>query len=306
MSSFDPINGIPFPARQSTHRGDWVAMYLEPMPGSGERICIGVVAADTSRICARATQSLERLQWAYGAGANAISHAANIVMLEAKSIAEDQGLDRLRTALVGVEGLTVGERRRGAGRDLDDLAFLALCQSSAMAATTAEAPSETRPGERPSPIAKVVRRVVIAVRPALAQNFGRSFSLSASARATVYGFVGQNVVANFAALGGGTADAVAGQVDRAKARLWDLEQLQEGILRDVLGAPLKSRQFELLSCPQIQNADRIQASRRPASPSLLSEAVDTLEREADRFHIRWRYLGNPTEIARSLLLREAA
>jgi len=89
-----------------------------------------------------------------------------------------------------------------------------------------------------------------------APSFGRTFALSDFARRTAYGFVGQRLVANFAALGGTTSEALSGQVDRAKARLWDLWQLKESILRDVWGIPMKGCEFELLACPVVTSAAR--------------------------------------------------
>lgn len=305
MNANDPF-ALTFPQRQSNHYGNWVAVYLDPLPGSGERICVGVIAADTSRVCARSTHSLERFHGVYGMGAAPLCHAANIVMLEATAIAEERGLDSLGSGLMGIEGLSISESRRGAGRDLDDLAALALQQASAIVGLAVEqAPAAVRE-KRAGTIARSVRKLVTAVRPALARGFGRSFGLSSAARPTAYGFVGEHIVANFAALGGTTPEALAGQVDRAKARLWDLEQLQEGILRDVFGTPMRRCDFELLACPPSTTTKRALVRTRIVSPALLNEAVDTLEREADRFRIRWRYLPDLQDIARFLLSKEAA
>jgi hypothetical protein len=230
-------------------------------------------------------------------------------MSEVRAVAETDGISRLGDSINGVEGVSVGDRRIGVGRDLDDLATLALRQASTLTATElAQQPALLSPHistERASPIIKAVQRAVLMVRPALRDNFGRQYSLSDTARPTVYGFVGQRVVANFAALGGASADRLGGQVDRAKARLWDLEQLQKGVLRDVFGTPMRTCNFELLACPP-QPTAKAEAPKRPMSLGLLNEAVDTLEREADKFDIRWRFLRNPQEIAGVILEREAA
>lgn len=307
MSAAETFPGVHIAPRRSIHRGEWIPVYLDPLPGSGERICIGVVAGDGTMVRTLPVVHLERLECAYGASARSIAWSARLVMLELKSAAERNGIDGLVDSLAGIEGAYLGDRRVGAGRDLDDLALLALRQASTLVATESEDVAHVFEGvaERASPITRAVQRIVVGIRPELRGGFGRHFSLSDSARPTVYGFVGQKIVANFASLGGVSADTLGGQVDRAKARLWDLEQLQKGVLRDVFGTPMRRCDFELLACPPQYNA-RTPAPRHPMSPSLLREAVDTLEREADKFDIRWRYLRTPSEIASVLLEREAA
>lgn len=308
MSTPDLFSALRVAPRRSCHWGEWVPVYLEPLPGSGERICVGIVATDNVSIRTLAVARLERLQCAYGAAARSIAWSAHLVMLEVKAVVEAGGIDRLSDSISGVEGASVGSRRTGVGRDLDDLATLALQQASTLTATETELPTLLSPhiaAERASPIVSAVQRAVLMLRPALRDNFGRQFSLSDSARPTVYGFVGQRIVANFATLGGASADRLGGQVDRAKARLWDLEQLQKGVLRDVFGTPMRTCGFELLACPPPEIA-RVDVPKRPMSPGLLNEAVQTLEREADKFDIRWRFLRNPQEIAGVILEREAA
>ena len=307
MSESDPVGKITFPTRQANHLGEWVAVYLDPMPGSGERICIGVVASDASNVCTREPNALDRFQWVYGNSASSLCHAATLTMLEARSIAEEGGLESLASGLGGIEGLWVSQPRRGAGRDLEDLASLALRQTSALIGTVpVEDQSIFVPSERPSPIVRAVRAIVVNLRPALKSSFGRTFALSDYSRSTGYGFVGQRLVANFAALGGTGPEALSGQVDRAKARLWDLWQLKEGILGDVLGAPMRGCEFDLLACPAVSGGERGRRQVRSVSQSLLNEAAETLEKEADRFQIRWRYLPSPREIAQVVLAKEAA
>lgn len=304
----ESVAALPFAPRFSHHRGEWIPIYLDPLPGSGERLCIGIVAADGSGVRTLPVVRLEHLECAYGLSAQSIAWSAHLVMSEAKAVAENIGLEGLANALEGVEGLSVGDKRMGAGRDLDDLAVLALRQSSALMSIEPQEvllATEYMAPERSSPIAKAVQRVVVGLRPALRENFSRHFSLSHFARPTVYGFVGQRMVANFASLGGASADTLSGQVDRAKARLWDLEQLQQGVLRDVFGAPMSNRDFTLMACPPISPA-RVSSPRRPMSGGLLREAIETLEREADKFDIRWRFLRTPQEIASVILEKEAA
>lgn len=308
MSEIDFLDALHIAPRLSSYCGEWVPVYLEPLPGSGERICIGIVATDRITVRTLPVARLDRLQCAYGIAARSISWSAQLVMSEVKAVVEAEGIERLSDSIGGIEGASVGDRRVGVGCDLDDLATLALRQASTLTATESEQPVALTPHiptERASPIVKAVQRAVLMLRPALRDSFGQQFSLSDSDRPTVYGFVGQRIVANFATLGGASADRLGSQVDRAKARLWDLEQLQQGVLRDVFGTPMRTCSFALLACPPPEIA-KFAVPKRAMSPGLLNEAVQTLEREADKFDIRWRFLRNPQEIAGMILEREAA
>lgn len=306
MALHDIIQDLRIPPRSSNHRGTWVPLYLDLLPGSGERICIGVIAADTSGVTCMQVHGLDRLHTAYGPAVHSIAWSATLATLEATAIAERNGLHGLADALTGIEGLTVGSPRVGVGRDLKNLATLGLRQSSTLVACdNFENAPDLRESDRTSPLAKAVQKAVVAIRPELRDNFRRHVSLSAQARPTTYGFVGRRLIANFASLGGVSADALGPQIDKAKARLWDLEQLQKVALRDVFGQPLKNAKLELLACPPLTQP-RQQDPKRPLSPGLLKEAVNTLEREADKFEIQWRYLKDPEAVAGIILEREAA
>jgi len=93
-------------------------------------------------------------------------------------------------------------------------------------------------------------------------------------------------------------------VDRAKARLWDLEQLQKGVLQDLLGVPMRQASFELLACPPAPL--KTSSLKRQVASNQILEAAETLEREADKFDIRWRFLKTAADVAHSILSREAA
>jgi hypothetical protein len=147
-----------------------------------------------------------------------------------------------------------------------------------------------------------VKRIVVSLRPHLRQNFGRTYK-SSGARPTSFGFVGQRVIANFTPLGADSHQALSAQVDRAKARLWDLEQLQKGILRDEFGGPMQQVSFELMACP-LPTQSNVRKSM--LSPLHVREAAETLNLEARKFDIGWQLFREPREMAQSILLREAA
>lgn len=305
MNLQDLLHNLPIPPRQSNHRAVWCPLYLEPSPGSGERLCIGVVGVDENTSCALPVPNLSRLSAIYAKGARTLEWAANLAMLEVREIISRTGIEQLNLRMQGFEGFFAGEKRTGAGRDLQDLLNLALQQSSALAANLAGDTVESDTAElgRPGPIAGAVKSIVVRLRPELRESFGLQYRFSKSTRPTAFGFVGRRLVANFTSLGADSPQVLAAQVDRAKARLWDLEQLQKGVLHDSLGIPMQQASFELLACPPNAKAN---ASKRHLGTGQILEAAETLEREADRFEIRWRYLKTPADVAHSILSREAA
>jgi hypothetical protein len=307
MISPEFLASLPIPPRTSNHRGEWCPLYLEPLPGSGERVCIGVVGVDNTTFQALPVPNLGGLNSVYSKGSMSFEWAAKLAMLEVREIVSRAGIDRLNLAMSGFEGFYAGEKRVGAGRDLQDLLSLALQQSSALAARlSADSEGfEVAEVNRAGPIAGAVKRIVVGLRPQLRANFGLQYRFSKSTRPTVFGFIGRRIIANFTSLGGDSAQVLAAQVDRAKARLWDLEQLQKGVLHDSLGAPMRHASFELLACPPAITA-KTSGIKRPIGSGQVLQAAETLEKEADKFEIRWRFLKSPSDVAHTILANEAA
>jgi hypothetical protein len=296
-----------FPVRQATHEGYWLPLYLEPLPGSGERICVGVIASDGSSIEMAEVPELHRLQAVYGAATSAITFAARLTMLEAASLAKSEGLEGLQALQSRIEGLHVGDEiRRGAGRNLTDLAAIALQQASSFASlkSTGATASEVPSRGRASPLVAAVKTSVLLLRPEMRDHFQRTYKFAEHARPTVYGYVGRKLIANFATLGG-TRGVLTTQVDNAKARLWDLKHLRDGVLRDALAVPMADQAFELLVCPPVHKGVKPK-TREAASSGEVAEAGELLEREADRFDLRCRRLASVSDVANQIVQREAA
>jgi hypothetical protein len=303
MTTWDAVEIPALPPLSSTHRGTWRPLFLEPLPGSGERVCIGVAGTDGIGSDAISVSNLNRLTDVYGPAGLSFEWTARLAILEVGGAIRRLGFHELRVD--GIEGLHIGAPRTGAGRDLKDLLHLGLQQSSAIEATQATEPdSDLSVATRAGRVASAVKRIVVGLRPALRDNFARTFRAQGTGRATAFGFVGQQIVANFTSLGGDSPQALSAQVDRAKARMWDLEQLQKGILHDALGQPMRHASFELLACPPTKSGK--EPRTRLTTVGEVREAADTLEKEADKFDIRWRLFRDARELAHSIITREAA
>jgi len=293
---------IEFPARKSTHEGRWVPLFVEPMVGSGERICIGIAASDGEAVEVVAVPRLERLASVYGSATGAFQWTATLALQECEFAARNKGLEALADLKPTIGGLSFGAIRRGAGRDLGDLARVALRQASALAALDSdELAAKTAPTieATQSSVISSVRKIVGKARPELREYFNRTFSLRQGTRPLQFGFVGKKMAVNFSSLHAQSANGLAAQVDKAKARLLDLESLRDGRMVDALALRPKKLAYELF-------VHRPHFPKRSPAERLLREAEAALEQQADEFRIQWRPFDDHSSMARGLLQREAA
>jgi hypothetical protein len=296
------VDKLAFPPRRSSHEGRWLPLFLEPLVGSGERICIGVAASDGTAVEVVGVPKLERLSSIYGQATGSLRWAAELALQEVSYAAKEHGIDGLVEAKATIDGMSFGAIRRGAGTDLGDLARVALRQASSLAAIDEwdEVPYPLQVVEASQPaVVASVRRIVAKQRPDLRDYFNRQFSLRQAARPLQLGFVGKILAANFTQLSALSPAGLAGQVDRAKAKILDLESLRDGKAVDTLPLSRKKLAYELYVV-------RPALPRSSPARQLLREAEAALETQADEFHIQWRPFEGPNQMARSLMQREAA
>ena len=294
------------PKRRSTHAGRWVPMYLEPLTGSGEHICIAVAAADDSSFVVTPVADLGRFSCIYGAAAAALAWSADLIVSEAQHVLSRAGLEGLSELADRMEGLVLGPERCGAGTGLADLARLALQQVSALSAANflpaAEIAAVAESAEGGGWLESRIRQLVADRQPDLRDRFRKQFRRSQSSRPLRYGFIGKFIVANFATLQSKSSGQVSTQVDRAKARLWDLHQLDAGVLADSLELHASSMSYELV----VHRPIVFETGADGTLKSAVRAAEEELEAEADKFHIRFRPLRSVDAIADYLIEREAA
>lgn len=300
------MNEIPklaFPARRSTHEGRWLPLFLEPLVGSGERICIGVAASDGNAVEVVGVPKLDRLSSLYGQATGSLQWAADLALKEVSYAANERGIDRLAEVKASVDGMSFGAIRRGAGADLEDLARTALRQASSLAALDdwdimQAPPVEAVESSQPAVVA-TVRKIVAQQRPELREYFNRQFSMRQASRPLQFAFVGKRLAANMTQLSAVSPAGLSAQVDRAKAKILDLESLRDGKAVDTLPLRRKKLVYELYV---------VRPALPKASPArkLLREAEASLESQADDFEIQWRPFENARQMAHRLLDSEAA
>jgi hypothetical protein len=291
-----------FPARQDGVRATWAPIYIEPMVGSGERLTIGVAVANADNHLVVPVVSLPRLSCIYGKENEGLIFAAGKALDDMGVHLSSEGKSILETWVSPFEGLYKGPIRIGSGNSLEEIARNALMLCSSLVEKLEE--SEEEPDDAhgvmsESRLERLVKEKVLINMPRLENAFGREFKPEANVRKTNIGFVGEHLVANFSLL---APPYLARQVKDAKAKLWDLVQLQEYVHGAQFDLDPQLSRFELL-INRISQDDPQYSDRQVES---VQEAVNELEMEADKKEIRCRPLESPDAIAQVIVEAEAA
>lgn len=296
-----PNDQLAFPPRRDKVRGSWVPLYIEPVVGSGERITIGVAVANGGSFLVVPVPALERLSCLYGSENEALMFAAKSALDSMEGLLAKSGPEGLDSWSSPFDGIFKGSLRNGAGNSLGEIArsALMLCSSLVEKLAETEELDESRVAISESRLEKLIKERVVATRPGLEQAFGRTFQAHPRARAAKVGFVGQHIAANFSLL---APPYVSRQVKDAKAKLWDLAQVQEYLHAREFNLSSNLNRFELL-VHRVRDDDPQYSDRQILQ---VQEAVYELEVEADKKAIRCRPLRSADEIAGIIVEAEAA
>jgi hypothetical protein len=298
----DPFEQIQFPIRRSNRKASWLPVYIEPVVGSGERLCIGVVVADSHEHVVVPVPALDRLACIYGDAAASLSNGAALAMMALRHRLSTEGTASLASLRVPLEGIFTGPVRTGAGESLEDIARTCLTQSASLVERAVEEEDSVEAAERTAlstrRLERLVQETVVSTRPDLANAFNKPFRITREARPMRVGFVGRRLAANFGLLVPGP---LATLVNNAKAKLWDLEQLRTGTQAGIFQAS-SGMNFELL-VHRARGDDPQYSDRQLKS---VDAAVVELEEEADKVSIRCRPMTSPGQMAEFLLQQEAA
>lgn len=296
------LESLGFSERRSNHYGLWAPIYMEPMVGSGERLCVGIVTADADRSIVYPVPTLERLVCIYGNEVEAFVLASRLALSATERHVAQYGISALEGWGGPVEGLTFGLIRSGAGSDLEDIARTGLMLCASLVNQLSEEDEDEQVAANADGFSGrleyLVKNAVIARRPDLQRAFGKSFSASDLARPARIGFAGTRLVANFGLIVPGKLSSL---VSTAKAKLWDLKQLKSGALSGFFNDG-DGLAYELLV--HRTRDDDPQFTERQIRG--MKAAVLELEEEADKVDIRCRPMDSPMAIAEFVLEKEAA
>ena len=298
----NPIEQIRFPDVSNLRRASWQPVYIEPIVGSGERLCIGVLVADDREQLVVPVPSLERLACVYGEAAAALNVSAALALQALGGRLARNGREGMGDLKAPVDGVFVGPMRIGAGDSLEEIARNALVQSASLVEKLVEEEETFEAAERMTNstrrLERLVQEAVVAVRPELRTFFNKPYRVTPNARPMRLGFVGQRLAANFGLLVPGP---LATLVSNAKAKLWDLEQLRTGTQSGMFAGG-SNLHFELLVHRVSLDAPEYSDRQHRA----VEAAAVELEAEADKVNIRCRPMSAPGRIADYMLLQEAA
>lgn len=296
-----PITGLLFPPRNENVRAQWMPIYIEPMVGSGERICIGVATVNDDGFLVVPVVALDRLECLYGKEVEAVLLAADFVTNDLRNALAKDGAAALGNWNPPMEGAYCGRIVYGAGASLEEIARTGLMMCASLVERLADIEGESHStsdrisGNR---LELLVKERVLSVRPGLEQMFSRQRKLGVNVRPVTIGFVGNVIAANFGVL---IPPSLSSDVKDIKAKLWDIAQLREDFGQSSLVASTVTR-FEMLVYRPTNHAPEY-SDRQIRS---INEAMNELEAEADKKQIRCRPFTAHDDIAEVLLEAEAA
>lgn len=273
-------------------------VYIEPIVGSGERICVGIAAVgqDGQSVVVRTIKD-ETAACMLGAASHKL---LNLVEVALSSLNNFTGKQKNLTDWQSpVPGVMLGSIITGYVTDLTMMvrtvarnhAFL-----SAMSDFTAADESVADDSPATDRWATMVREATTLLRPNLAAAFNRQLKLT-SKGTTRFDFVGRNLAAQLGRIIPG--HGISGLVKTAKAKLWDLETLREYNEQQLFKS---SQSYELILYRPKDN-DPAYSEREIGR---LNEAFVELEETGDKQQLRVVAAYTADEAAQRIISAEAA
>lgn len=273
-------------------------VYIEPIIGSGERICVGVAAIgqDGKHIVVRTIKE-ETAACMLGAASQKLLNLVNVALSNLDSFTDQY--KTLNDWQSPVPGVVMGNIITGHVNDLTMMvrtvarnhAFL-----SAMSDFTAADESIADDSPATDRWATMVREATTLLRPNLAVAFNRQLKLT-SKGTTKFDFVNEHLAAQLGRIIPG--HGISGLVKTAKAKLWDLETLREYNEQQLFNS---SQSYELILYRPKDN-DPAYSEREIGR---LNEAFVELEETGDKQQLRVMAAYTADEAAQRIISAEAA
>jgi hypothetical protein len=290
-----------FPPRRDSVRGVWAPIFIEPIVGSGERVCVGIAAATNAGCEVVQVPALSRLECLYGENVRILISSSEFVLSQLREALASAGAAAFEYWRPEIEGLVMGGVRVSAAGSMTEFIRTALVTSASLVEKLQDQDSDSQSGEgfgiSSTRLEQQIKERVVSSRPALAANFNIQHQRKDNHRPAQFGFVGTNVAANFGLL---VPINLSQKVKDVKAKLWDLAALRDD--RGHLDLFSTVRRFEML----VHRPAADDASFSERQIRSVDEASNELEAEADRKEIIFDALTGADSIAARLLQREAA
>lgn len=280
---------LEFPLRRERIRGSWQPLYFEPMVGSGERICVGMIAASADEFCVVPVEGIERLSCLYGKeGAEFIEMLVNntVESLQSFLATEKERTDFLRDESgtshwkAIVEGITAGPKRYSAANSIDEIARTGLMMCASLTEKAVDNSDQSSDSMTRTRVEDGVQNLVTARKPNLKSYFRITRSLSPAARPVRFGFVGQNLAANFSYL---SPHYLQSNVEHAKSKLWDLDMLREKFGSDSVYSEKRENYEVFLYTPDTNDVSYTDRQHNEIALAVNLLKIESQKREVEIF-----------------------
>ncbi len=251
-------------------------MYLDPIPGSGERILAGVVARlKNGSTSARLTLNRGTVHCVFGSDGNGLVDTSKHVILRALEHLEQHGT--LEEWAPPYEGYEVGDTLTGMVDSADQFVDTEIMQGAcfAMRQGQFDLPNEQ---EEPERATVLVRNYVVENRVLLRKHFNVKVSRAQKAKTTTIFYSGPRMVANIAQLTPGNMSYAEGYT---KQKVFDLLSVRDGIFHQQEAETFKM----LLLTPKFDEKDYSEKKRRA-----YRETLEVFEDIGDRENIQVKKL----------------
>lgn len=277
----------------------WWPVQIEPIAGSGERLTIGVAVASPRGCIVKLAPELERLGCLYDRQARILIDAAHVAGVDLRAqIGGAAATTPEWRPTFSLEGLTLGLPRVAAGASIDEIADLALAESSSLASRAAifeldEEGASPLIGERaPSGrrLRRIVQGLVVARRPQLKAAFNAPIAKTNRRQAPKLDFSSGRLAASFDDV---SPRSLVDALQAARISIYTLDMHRE---LDLAARAARHVAYLMISPRDLAQDD----SRR------LVDARGEIRRVAEARAIAVEERSTPIEIANDIVSIEAA
>lgn len=285
--------------RAATQTGEWAPVYLEPLPGSGERLTVAVASRiDTGQFRVIRTLDGKRAHCMYGAHAASVNGLVDLLVDSLKA-----HLETMRPLQEWVppfrDGAFLGPISVGHGDTVDEIARAGAMLAASLSVWnnfTDSLPDAERGEDDGDEWATQIRERTVVLRHNFANRFMKKIELRRGAPATKIGYFGDRLAAQFGRLIPGRG--LTNSRNRAKAYVTDLQILRD-MDRDIF---IKRPFYELMLWVPPADSPAYSADQREEARGAFAE----LEAFGDKHELRVEALSDSTAAAKRILQVEEA
>jgi len=292
--------GLTFPEPPG-YEAKWAPVFIEPIAGSGERLCIGIAAiGDDKQIEATSTLQEDTLDAVFGSHGKAFKKLTDTILQALETHLQAGGT--LNNWTPPFEGVEIGTQRPAEAKDIAGILRQGLRRSACLSAwlldPAAEDKSPEAKDEQEDRLPTQVRELVIKQHPELSGFFNKELRITPKARANQIYFIGRRLAANLDKLIP-TGQSLTGCVNRAKVKMLGLNTLKH--IEDDMYYRELSRFEMLLLRPS--DSDALYTARQIDA---LHSALLELSKIADCLNVRLHHNTDPNQLAERLIEMEKA